>query len=185
MSVYDLLPVLTPVCYDGYASIPNLGKTCLVLDDDFSTFNKDVWQHEVRVDGYGNGQFEWTTDSDNNTFVRDGKLYIVPTLTSDVLGEDAITNGYTLNLTTDGTCTSTNVTQCVAVSNSSLLTVINPVRSARIHTKGKVSIKYGKVEVKARMPTGDWIWPAIWMLPVNDTYGAWPRSGEIDVSCRF
>jgi beta-glucanase (GH16 family) len=43
--------------------------------------------------------------------------------------------------------------------------VINPVRSARINTKGKKSIRYGKVEVKAKMPKGDWLWPAIWMLP--------------------
>ena len=31
------------------------------------------------------------------------------------------------------------------------------------------------------MPGGDWLWPAIWMLPVDDVYGAWPASGEIDI----
>ena len=31
----------------------------------------------------------------------------------------------------------------------------------------------------------DWLWPAIWMLPENNTYGAWPLSGEIDVRVRF
>jgi beta-glucanase (GH16 family) len=71
-----------------------------------------------------------------------------------VLDADSISNGYTLNLTADGTCTSKNVTQCVAVSNSSLLTVINPVQSARLSTKNSVSIKYGKVEVRAKFPTG-------------------------------
>jgi beta-glucanase (GH16 family) len=101
-----------------------------------------------------NNQFEWTSASDNNSYISDETLYIVPTLTSDHLGVDAITNGYTLNLTTDGTCTSSNVTQCGAVSNSSLGTMINPVMSARLSTKGKASIKYGKVEVEARMPTG-------------------------------
>lgn len=33
-----------------------------------------------------------------------------------------------------------------------------------------------------RLCASDWMWPAIWMLPQNSTYGAWPRSGEIDVS---
>jgi beta-glucanase (GH16 family) len=28
----------------------------------------------------------------------------------------------------------------------------------------------------------DWLWPAIWMLPTDDQYGSWPKSGEIDVS---
>ena len=89
-----------------------------------------------------NHQFEWTTAFDNNSYVQDGTMYIVPTLTEEYLGQDAITNGYTLNLTVDGTCTSTNVSQCGAVSNSSLGTIINPVMSARMSTKGKASIKY-------------------------------------------
>lgn len=169
------------MCYDGYRSVPNLGKICSVLDDDFNTLDTNTWQREVRLDGYGTGSFQWTTASDNNSFVDNGILYLVPTLTSDHLGEEAISNGYTLNLTTDGTCTSTNVSQCVAVSNSSKLTVINPVMSARLITKNTVTLKYGKVEVRAKFPTGDWLWPSITMLPVNETYGAWPRSGQIDI----
>ncbi|KAJ9094261.1 hypothetical protein QFC21_006087 [Naganishia friedmannii] len=171
------------ICYDGVRSVPSVGKLCQVLDDDFSNgFNTDTWSREVRLDGYGNGEFEWTTADEENSFVQNGVLYIVPTLTADKIGEEAVTNGYTLNLTVDGTCTSTNVTQCGAVSNSSLLQIINPVRSARLHTKKSVSIKYGKVEVTARMPTGDWLWPAIWMLPKDEVYGQWPRSGEIDLA---
>jgi beta-glucanase (GH16 family) len=102
-------------------------------------------------------------------------------LTSDIIGEDAVSNGYTLNLTADGRCTSNNVSQCVAVSNSSQLTVINPVTTARLTTKNSASMKYGKVEIVAKMPLGDWLWPSVMMLPVDETYGAWPRSGEIDI----
>lgn len=40
---------------------------------------------------------------------------------------------------------------------------------------------YGKVEIVAKMPTGDWIWPAMWFLPEHDEYGNWPLSGEIDL----
>lgn len=46
-----------------------------------------------------------TTNSPNNSFVQDGQLYIAPTLTSDVIGSDAIFNGYTFNITG---CTNTN-----------------------------------------------------------------------------
>jgi len=107
---------------------------------------------------------------------------LVPTLTSDLLGQAAVVNGYTLNLTADGSCTSPNVTQCVAQSNVTTDAILNPVRSARLNTMGKVSISYGKVEVRAKMPTGDWLWPAIWLLPTNNTYGSWPLSGEIDIA---
>ena len=32
-------------------------------------------------------------------------------------------------------------------------------------TRGKKNIRYGRVEVVAKMPVGDWLWPAIWMMP--------------------
>ncbi|NNE70386.1 MAG: glycoside hydrolase family 16 protein [Rhodothermales bacterium] len=53
--------------------------------------------------------------------------------------------------------------------------------SARINTKDKVDFKYGRVEVRAQMPIGQGIWPAIWMLPTDNVYGGWPHSGEIDI----
>ncbi|ODO09972.1 hypothetical protein I350_02196 [Cryptococcus amylolentus CBS 6273] len=170
------------ICWDGYRSVPKLGTVCSILNEDWSNgIDSSIWQHEVRTDGYGPGSFSWTTASSNNSYVEDGILYIVPTLTSDTIGIDAVTSGYTLNLTADGTCTSSNVSQCVAVSNSSKLTVINPVQTARLITKNTVSLKYGKVEVKAKFPTGDWLWPRVMLLPVNETYGTWPRSGQIDI----
>jgi beta-glucanase (GH16 family) len=53
--------------------------------------------------------------------------------------------------------------------------------SARIITRGKKHWTYGRFEVKAKLPVGVGLWPAIWMLPANSTYGNWPNSGEIDI----
>ncbi len=53
--------------------------------------------------------------------------------------------------------------------------------SARMLSKDASSLLYGRVEVSAKIPAGRGLWPAIWMLPNNDTYGGWPRSGEIDI----
>ncbi|MCP5061805.1 MAG: glycoside hydrolase family 16 protein [Ignavibacteriae bacterium] len=53
--------------------------------------------------------------------------------------------------------------------------------SARIVTKNKGDWKYGRVEVKAKIPSGLGTWPAIWMLPTDWEYGGWPSSGEIDI----
>lgn len=58
---------------------------------------------------------------------------------------------------------------------------MNPVQSARIRTAETFAFKYGRVEVSARLPRGDWMWPAIWMLPASSAYGTWPVSGEIDI----
>ncbi|MBN1601095.1 MAG: family 16 glycosylhydrolase [Chitinispirillaceae bacterium] len=53
--------------------------------------------------------------------------------------------------------------------------------SARLVSKGKGDWLYGKVEVRAKLPSGKGTWPAIWMLPTFWEYGNWPASGEIDI----
>jgi len=53
--------------------------------------------------------------------------------------------------------------------------------SARLITKNKLDVLYGRIEVKAKLPAGRGTWPAIWMLPTDSQYGGWPKSGEIDI----
>lgn len=53
--------------------------------------------------------------------------------------------------------------------------------SARLVTRTKGDWTYGRVEVKAKLPDGIGMWPAIWMLPTDWAYGGWPDSGEIDI----
>ena len=53
--------------------------------------------------------------------------------------------------------------------------------SSRMVSKNKGDWKYGRIEVKAKLPKGRGIWPAIWMLPTKWVYGGWPASGEIDI----
>lgn len=86
-----------------------------------------------------------------------------------------------INLTQQGICTSATWSDCVTATNTTNGTIVQPVKSGRINAKSK-AIKYGRIEVVAEMPSGDWLWPAIWMLPVNNTYGPWPESGEIDIA---
>jgi beta-glucanase (GH16 family) len=124
------------------------------------------------------GEFEVTTNTDENVYIQDGALVIKPTLQNETL----LTAPYALlNLTAEGICTSRIWSDCVAVTNSTNSTILNPVKSGRVNTKIGASIKYGRVEVVAKLPVGDWLWPAIWMLPVANIYGDWPASGEIDI----
>jgi len=53
--------------------------------------------------------------------------------------------------------------------------------SARLRTLNKGDWKYGRLEIKALLPYGQGIWPAIWMLPTDWVYGGWAASGEIDI----
>ncbi len=53
--------------------------------------------------------------------------------------------------------------------------------SARLVTKGKGDWKYGTISIRAKLPNGLGTWPAIWMLPSENIFGGWPKSGEIDI----
>lgn len=53
--------------------------------------------------------------------------------------------------------------------------------SARIRTQDKFDFKFGRVEVRAKLPTGGGTWPAIWMLGADLATNPWPGAGEIDI----
>ncbi len=53
--------------------------------------------------------------------------------------------------------------------------------SARIITAGAVEVTYGRIEARLRIPTGQGLWPAFWMLGNDIAEVGWPESGEIDI----
>jgi len=57
----------------------------------------------------------------------------------------------------------------------------NHITSARINTAGKFSVKFGRIEMRAKLPSGQGIWPAFWMLGDNIGKVGWPACGEIDI----
>ena len=57
----------------------------------------------------------------------------------------------------------------------------NNYTSARMLTKGKKEFKWGRIDIRAKVPTGKGIWPALWMLGSNIDQIKWPASGEIDI----
>ncbi|ROV86766.1 hypothetical protein VMCG_10883 [Cytospora schulzeri] len=105
------------------------------------------------------GDFELTTGDDENVFVRDGQLVIKPTLQD----ESYINSTGVTNLTADAG------------------EIVQPVKSARISTKNSAVIRYGRVEIIAKVAAGDWLLSQIVMYPAQDYYGRWPASGEIDI----
>lgn len=94
---------------------------------------------------------------DKNSFAKDGYLHIKPTLTADKIGYDKVENGYILL----EDCTDSNKANCERRSNGGN-SIINPVRSARLNTKGSFAFRYGRIEVIAKMPVGDWLWPCMY-----------------------
>ena len=57
----------------------------------------------------------------------------------------------------------------------------NSYTSGRILTKGKKDFQYGRIDVRAKLPQGKGLWPAIWMLGSEIDQNNWPKCGEIDI----
>ncbi|MBX0291839.1 glycoside hydrolase family 16 protein [Hymenobacter sp. HSC-4F20] len=106
---------------------------------DAAVLDPSKWVYEQGGGGWGNNELQTYTSSDNNAYLRDGKLVIQ------------------------------------AVQSGSSYT------SARLITKGKQSFQYGRLDIRAKIPKGKGVWPAIWMLGADIDQNNWPKCGEIDI----
>jgi beta-glucanase (GH16 family) len=153
----------------------------LIFEDTFEDLDFDTWQHENTLSGGGNWEFQWYNNNRSNSYVEDSILHIVPTLLADETGEGFLRSGV-LNVhggAPADACTNPQFWGCERQGTP--VNIINPIKSARIRTVSSFSFRYGTLEVRAKNPAGDWLWPAIWLMPKSNAYGTWPSSGEIDL----
>jgi len=158
----------------------------LVWADEFNFLDLSKWQHEITAWGGGNSEFQLYTQEPTNSFVRDGRLFIRPTLlaetrnpqTGQPYGQNFMQFGVLDLNALYGGCTMAENNGCYRTGAAGN---IPPTMSARLRSYRRFSFLFGRAVIRAKMPVGDWLWPAMWMLPENDVYGGWPRSGEIDL----
>jgi beta-glucanase (GH16 family) len=128
----------------------------LVWSDEFdgpagSSFDRTKWTAETGGSGWGNQEREFYTTRSEN-IALDGNGHLVIT----ALPEPA------------------NSTDTCWYGNCRYT-------SARIKTQGLFSQAYGRFEARIRIPRGQGLWPAFWMLGDNINTVGWPKSGEIDI----
>lgn len=150
----------------------------LIFSENFDKLDESKWQHERTLGGGGNGEFQWYVKSRDSSFTKNGILHIKPRLTSDYYGEDFLSKGEITIPELE--CTNPDNDGCKRFGTRD--NILNPVRSARIRTMKSFSFKFGTLVTRAKMPAGDWLWPAIWLMPTKSVYCSWPRSGEIDLA---
>ncbi|KAK9891860.1 hypothetical protein WA026_017348 [Henosepilachna vigintioctopunctata] len=153
----------------------------LIFEDNFHTLDLNKWQHEQTLGGGGNWEFQWYTNNRTISFVEDGILNIKPRLLADDTGEQFLYSG-TLDInggSPSDECTNPAWYGCLRTGTPT--NILNPIKSARIRSLNSFRFKYGTLEAKMKIPSGDWLWPALWLLPHLNQYGGWPASGEIDI----
>jgi beta-glucanase (GH16 family) len=145
-------------CASGGSSVssPTLPGWTLAWSDEFNgsagaSFDRARWVADSGGEGWGNQEREFYTTRPEN-IALDGQGHLVITARTE-----PGTAGYHCWY---GACGYT---------------------SARIKTKGLFSQAYGRFEARIRIPRGQGLWPAFWMLGDNIDRIGWPRSGEIDI----
>lgn len=135
----------------------------LAWSDEFDKPSIDAakWGFEVDCWGDGNGERQCYTASKRNAEIENGKLVITA-----------------LKQRTTGPALPKAVRAIASDPNAQ---VSCEFTSAKLTTKGKAAWRNGRIEVRAMLPQGQGSWPAIWMLPEKDRYGAWTASGEINI----
>lgn len=128
----------------------------LVFEDDFEgpagqPPDPQWWTHEVGGSGWGNQELQYYTEAPSAAAL-DGEGHLLITAFEGP-AEDGTWCWY-------GECRYT---------------------SARLTTKDRVEVEYGRIEVRAELPEGDGMWPAFWMLGADLDLRGWPNAGEIDV----
>lgn len=137
----------------------------LVWSDEFDgeSIDPERWTREVNCWGGGNEERQCYTARDENARLENGHLIIEARL------EEATGPALPLNQRENASEEDRNAMRT------------QPFTSARLHTRDKGDWRYGRIEVRARLPEGQGTWPAIWMLPTDEVYGSWAASGEIDI----
>jgi len=130
----------------------------LVWSDEFDTdgaIDSSKWNHEVvppdNEVNWWNGEKQHYTDRLDNSYVSEGTLKIV------AKKEDYV------------------------YENSRGEQIAKNYTSARITTQDKYEFTYGRIDVRAKLPSGEGTWPAIWTLGANIDEVNWPACGEIDI----
>lgn len=125
----------------------------LVWSDEFdgTEIDSSKWEHEVNCWGGGNAEQQCYVADPKNSFVIDGKLHIVAL-------ED-------------------NPSGAIGGPGDDATVVNLPYSSARLRTINKGDFKYGRIEAKLQLPSGQGLWPAFWMLPTDSVYGGWAAFG--------
>uniref|UniRef100_A0A023F500 Putative beta-1 n=1 Tax=Triatoma infestans TaxID=30076 RepID=A0A023F500_TRIIF len=146
----------------------------MVFKDDFvNAISNDKWTYEVKMPWIPDYEFIIFQKKEQNAFIKNGKLYLKPTLL-----EDEFVRRGRLEL---HRCTGMPYSE-ECVRQAATFSILPPIEAARINTKDSITFKYGIIQVRAKLPLGDWIIPEIWLEPKRKLYGPSYASGRIRIA---
>ncbi|XP_029164297.1 beta-1,3-glucan-binding protein-like [Nylanderia fulva] len=142
-------------------------QTCprqLLFEDNFDNLNTTNWNSIQRFAGAPDYEFVVYMTNDV-TDVTDGRLRIKPILLDTKFGTDYTSRG---RLILEGCTGQVGSNECQRQAAGSY--ILPPLISGRLNTKGKFEFLFGRVEVRAKLPRGDWVYPLITLESAENTW---------------
>lgn len=143
-----------------------LCKGQLIFEEEFDQLNESRWLHDVRVP-LDSTDAEFVL-YDGKARVLNGQLIIEPKLWSSYRPDLHITSAQ-LDLSDRCTGTHNKQKECVLLTSGPL--IMPPVVAPRLSTKESFAFKYGRIEIRAKFPKGDWLVPLLLLQPLMEAYG--------------
>lgn len=179
----DTPPIRTdapPVQCNAYSQTTVKGKhVCkgqLIFEDNFLTLDRKKWKTENKISG-PDYQFVIYMDFPDNVGVKNNNLYLKPTLATDRFGENFINEQVNLGRNCTGI---PGTPDCDKKAES--FQILPPVISGRVKTKDTFAFRYGRIDIRAKLPKGNWIYPELFLQPVEFAYGLEYDSGQMRVA---
>ncbi|EDW19790.1 gram-negative bacteria-binding protein 1 [Drosophila mojavensis] len=155
-----------------------LCKGQLIFEEEFDQLNESRWLHDVRVP-LDSTDAEFVL-YDGKARVLNGQLIIEPKLWSSYRPDLHITSAQ-LDLSDRCTGTHNKQKECVLLTSGPL--IMPPVVAPRLSTKESFAFKYGRIEIRAKFPKGDWLVPLLLLQPLMEAYGQTGyESGQLRVA---
>ena len=136
----------------------------LLFEDNFDNLNSAKWNSIQRFAGAPDYEFVVYITNDV-TDVSDGRLRIKPILLDTKFGNDFTSRG---SLILEGCTGRVGTDECQRQAAGSY--ILPPLISGRLNTKGKFEFLYGRIEVRAKLPRGDWVYPLITLESAENTW---------------
>lgn len=171
-----------PLCVRGQTKLngKNTCKGMLIFHETFSRLDKTKWKPEVKFPQVPDFEFVIYDDDLKVLYTEGETLRIRPQLTEDLYGKDSINRELDLNTRCTGLLQSL---ECILTPKG--WRILPPVTSAQISTVESFSFVYGAIEVKAKLPKGDWLYPEISLVPKSEAYGSGYDSGRIRIALAY
>lgn len=141
---------------DKEGNMQNVCPNRLIFEDNFDDFNGSRWNIIEQFSGPPDYEFVVYKNDQDNVVVKDGKLKLMPTFVDQKYGVDFVRQG---TITLEKCTGSSGTNECTQTAFGS--NILPPIISGRLNTKGAFAFLYGRVEIRAKLPRGDWLYPLL------------------------